>query len=113
MWICPNMILLKCNNVYITSIINLRDDHVNMALLNDLITYIQSTDTLKRCTMGAVSKRQFSFKQIKNLAQHKFNSDTDKKFIDKKRTEEVRRGWPFLRDRRTDAYHGLTARFLD
>lgn len=30
-----------------------------------------------------------------------------------KRSEQVRRGWPFLRDRRTDAYQGLMARFLD
>ncbi len=29
------------------------------------------------------------------------------------RIEEVRRGWPFLRDRRPDAYEGLTRRFLD
>ncbi len=27
--------------------------------------------------------------------------------------ERVRRDWPFLRDRRVDAYQGLTARFLD
>jgi N-carbamoylputrescine amidase len=27
--------------------------------------------------------------------------------------EEVRRNWPFLRDRRIDAYQGLTQRFLD
>lgn len=29
------------------------------------------------------------------------------------RMEEIRRGWPFLRDRRIDAYQGLTRRFLD
>ena len=28
-------------------------------------------------------------------------------------SEEVRRWWPFLRDRRIDAYGGLTQRFLD
>jgi len=33
--------------------------------------------------------------------------------IDRKRLEEVRRNWPFLRDRRIDAYGGLTSRFLD
>ena len=33
--------------------------------------------------------------------------------INLKRSEQVRRGWPFLRDRRTDAYQGLMARFLD
>lgn len=33
--------------------------------------------------------------------------------VDMKRSEEVRRWWPFLRDRRIDAYHGLTKRFLD
>lgn len=33
--------------------------------------------------------------------------------IDKQRTEEVRRIWPFFRDRRIDAYHGLTNRYLD
>jgi len=33
--------------------------------------------------------------------------------IDLKRIEEVRRNWPFLRDRRIDAYGGITQRFLD
>ncbi len=33
--------------------------------------------------------------------------------IDPARIEEVRRGWPFLRDRRVDAYGGLDRRFLD
>ena len=33
--------------------------------------------------------------------------------IDLARQEEVRRHWPFLRDRRIDAYAGLDARFLD
>lgn len=33
--------------------------------------------------------------------------------IDLARGEEVRRMWPFLRDRRIDAYRGLEARFLD
>jgi N-carbamoylputrescine amidase len=29
------------------------------------------------------------------------------------RIEEVRRGWPFLRDRRIDAYQGIESRFLE
>lgn len=33
--------------------------------------------------------------------------------IDMQRSEWVRRWWPFLRDRRIDAYGGLTSRFLD
>ncbi len=33
--------------------------------------------------------------------------------IDLKRCEEVRRMWPFLRDRRIETYHDLTKRFLD
>lgn len=33
--------------------------------------------------------------------------------IDLSRSEQVRRWWPFLRDRRIDAYSGLTRRFLD
>ena len=33
--------------------------------------------------------------------------------IDLKRSEEVRRWWPFLRDRRIDAYQDLTRRFID
>jgi N-carbamoylputrescine amidase len=33
--------------------------------------------------------------------------------IDPARLEDVRRNWPFLRDRRIDAYGGLTRRFLD
>ena len=32
---------------------------------------------------------------------------------DLKLLEEVRRNWPFLRDRRIDAYAGITQRFLD
>lgn len=33
--------------------------------------------------------------------------------IDLGRVEKVRRHWPFLRDRRVDAYGGITKRFLD
>jgi N-carbamoylputrescine amidase len=33
--------------------------------------------------------------------------------IDPGRIEEVRRQWPFLRDRRVDAYRGLDQRFID
>ena len=33
--------------------------------------------------------------------------------IDLQRSEEVRRWWPFLRDRRIDAYDGLLKRYLD
>ncbi len=33
--------------------------------------------------------------------------------IDLARSEEVRRWWPFLRDRRIDAYSGLLKRFID
>ena len=32
--------------------------------------------------------------------------------IDLGRVEEERRNWPFLRDRRVDAYEGMTSRFL-
>lgn len=32
--------------------------------------------------------------------------------IDKTRSENVRRWWPFFRDRRIDAFGGLTERFL-
>jgi N-carbamoylputrescine amidase len=33
--------------------------------------------------------------------------------IDRALIEETRRNWPFLRDRRVDAYGGITSRFLD
>ncbi|MCD8041571.1 MAG: carbon-nitrogen hydrolase [Tannerellaceae bacterium] len=33
--------------------------------------------------------------------------------IDKARSENVRRWWPFFRDRRIDAFEGLTSRFLE
>ncbi len=33
--------------------------------------------------------------------------------IDMRRSEHVRRWWPFLRDRRIDAYGDLTRRFID
>jgi len=32
--------------------------------------------------------------------------------VDLARIEEVRRGWPFLRDRRIDAYGGIVSRYL-
>jgi N-carbamoylputrescine amidase len=32
--------------------------------------------------------------------------------LDRRRLEDVRRNWPFLRDRRIDAYAGITSRFL-
>lgn len=33
--------------------------------------------------------------------------------IDMERSEQVRRWWPFLRDRRIENYGGITKRFLD
>ena len=33
--------------------------------------------------------------------------------VDKLRSEQVRRWWPFFRDRRIDAFEGMTKRFLD
>jgi N-carbamoylputrescine amidase len=33
--------------------------------------------------------------------------------VDTKRIEDVRRNWPFLRDRRIDAYSGIERRFID
>ena len=33
--------------------------------------------------------------------------------VDLGRIEEVRRGWPFLRDRRIDAYQGIDKRFIE
>jgi N-carbamoylputrescine amidase len=33
--------------------------------------------------------------------------------VDMDRLEDVRRNWPFLRDRRIEAYHGLEKRFID
>jgi N-carbamoylputrescine amidase len=33
--------------------------------------------------------------------------------VDLRRIEEVRRHWPFLRDRRVDSYAAITQRFLD
>ena len=33
--------------------------------------------------------------------------------VDLQRSENVRRWWPFLRDRRIDLYGGITSRYLD
>jgi N-carbamoylputrescine amidase len=33
--------------------------------------------------------------------------------VDPARIEDVRRNWPFLRDRRIDAYAGMDRRFFD
>lgn len=47
-----------------------------------------------------------------------FSAPSDKEIntvidIDKKRTEDVRRIWPFLRDRRIDAYQDILKRYID
>jgi len=48
------------------------------------------------------------------LAQAEPDQETDLVVeLDSQRSETVRRAWPFLRDRRIDAYSGLTTRFLD
>jgi N-carbamoylputrescine amidase len=33
--------------------------------------------------------------------------------VDMKRSEQVRRWWPFLRDRRIDSYQDILQRFID
>ncbi|MDR3632949.1 MAG: nitrilase-related carbon-nitrogen hydrolase, partial [Isosphaeraceae bacterium] len=46
----------------------------------------------------------------------KADHDTEEVLIatcDPRLQEETRRNWPFLRDRRIDAYGGITQRFLD
>jgi N-carbamoylputrescine amidase len=48
------------------------------------------------------------------LAQADANSETELVVeLDPRRSETVRRIWPYLRDRRIDAYSGLTSRYLD
>ncbi|WP_420797776.1 carbon-nitrogen hydrolase [Halorhodospira halochloris] len=47
------------------------------------------------------------------LAQAGTNEQVLIATIDRRRSEDVRRMWPFLRDRRIDAYAGLTRRYLD
>lgn len=48
------------------------------------------------------------------LAQARTDEETELIVeLDGQRSETVRCAWPFLRDRRIDAYGGLTARFLD
>ena len=46
--------------------------------------------------------------QANSVEQRVFRVD-----IDRQRSEAVRRIWPFLRDRRIDAYQDLTRRFID
>ena len=44
-------------------------------------------------------------------------SETEEEYtiveVDLQRSEQVRRWWPFLRDRRIDEYHNITKRFID
>lgn len=47
------------------------------------------------------------------IAQAGPNEETLVVDCDLGKLEEVRRGWPFFRDRRIDAYDGITSRFLD
>jgi N-carbamoylputrescine amidase len=52
------------------------------------------------------------FGQVIKRASH----DKDEVLVvecDRRRIEEVRRNWPFLRDRRIDAYGGVTSRLID
>lgn len=62
-----NMIWLKCNNVVITTIINIssEDNNGNGALVNDLIAYIQKTDTSNQCNMKSGSQNLILLKQIR------------------------------------------------
>lgn len=48
---------------------------------------------------------------IKQLSAH--DEQVEVVEIDRKRTEDVRRIWPFLRDRRIDAYNDLLKRYRD
>ncbi len=48
--------------------------------------------------------------------KHQASSDKEESFtveIDLKRSEYVRRIWPFFRDRRIDAFGDITKRFID
>jgi N-carbamoylputrescine amidase len=48
------------------------------------------------------------------LVQASINKEEDLEFtLDMERSEHVRRWWPFLRDRRIDAYQNLLKRFSD
>jgi N-carbamoylputrescine amidase len=47
------------------------------------------------------------------LAELSENEDITIVDVDLRRTETVRRWWPFFRDRRIDAYGGIEQRFLD
>ena len=47
---------------------------------------------------------------------HESSETDEERFIvdiDMERCEQVRRWWPFLRDRRIDSYHDITRRFID
>lgn len=48
---------------------------------------------------------------LKQLSAH--NEQIEVVEIDRERTEDVRRIWPFLRDRRIDAYNDILKRYLD
>jgi len=52
------------------------------------------------------------FGQVLAEASHS-NEETMVVECDPRRIEEVRRNWPFLRDRRIDAYAGITSRVID
>ena len=59
----------------------------------------------------ALGEHQFGFGQIVAQASH----DSEEVLVaevDLRRMEDVRRNWPFWRDRRVDAYGPITQRFL-
>ena len=71
-------------------------------------------------TTRRMSREEFSFGAalLGPQGEFLFKAPDDKECeavveIDLSRSENVRRWWPFLRDRRIDAYGGLTSRFLD
>ena len=67
-------------------------------------------DKVKSSTAEAARIRSF----IKYTAQADTSTETELLVaLDFARSETVRRMWPFLRDRRIDAYDGLTRRLLD
>lgn len=52
-----NMLWLKCNDVVVTSLINISsDDNVSGDLISDLVNYIQKSDNSKQCDSGSKLK---------------------------------------------------------
>ena len=66
-----------------------------------------------RTPIGKAYRGALNATEGATLLGHAISEAVARAKVDPKEVEVTRQHWPFLRDRRIDAYGGITSRFLD